>query len=134
MFGSPHTSNQFYLLRNCFSKFVYLKDMYIILKVTGKILLVSVLRICKFLNFTAVFTKKVKLFKVFIQFSAWESLFQSITIHSFWRTLLRGRLFEVRHLNWVRRLTWVRYFSSRVYMRKISYLREILFIPVSLHA
>ena len=50
---------------------VYLKDMYITLKGTGKILFVLVLRIlliCKFLNFTADFTKKVKLSKVCIQF------------------------------------------------------------------
>ena len=61
IFGSPHTSNRIYLLRNCFSNYVYLKDMYITLKGIGKILFVSVLRIlliCKFLNFTAAFTKK----------------------------------------------------------------------------
>ena len=67
IFGSPHTSNRIYLLRNCFSNYVYLKDMYITLKGIGKILFVSVLRIlliCKFLNFTAAFTKKDKLSKV----------------------------------------------------------------------
>ena len=61
LFGSLHTSNRIYLLRNCFSKYVYLKDMYLSLKGIGKILFVSVLRIlliCKFLNFTAAFTKK----------------------------------------------------------------------------
>ena len=62
IFGSPHTSNRTYLLRNCFSNYdLYLRDMYITLKGIGKILFVSVLRIlliCKFLNFTAAFTKK----------------------------------------------------------------------------
>ena len=69
MFGSPHTSNQIYLLWNflklCIDR--YLKDMYITLKGTGKTLFVSVLRtllICKFLNFPAAFTKKIKLSKV----------------------------------------------------------------------
>ena len=63
IFGSPHTSNRIYLLRNCFSNYVYLKDMYITLKGIGKILFVSVLRIlliCKTLNFTATFTNKIK--------------------------------------------------------------------------
>ena len=72
IFGSPHTSNRIYLLWNCFSNYVYLKDMYITLKGIGKILFVSVLRIlliCEFLNFTAAFTKKIKLSKVCIQFS-----------------------------------------------------------------
>ena len=46
IFGSPHTSNRIYLLRNFFSSYVYLKDMYITLKSIGKILFVSVLRIC----------------------------------------------------------------------------------------
>ena len=45
MFGSPHTSNRIYLLRNCFSNYVYLKDMYIALKTTGKNLFVLMLRI-----------------------------------------------------------------------------------------
>ena len=56
IFGSPYTSNRIYLLRNYFSNYVYLKDMYITSKSIGKILFVSVLRIlqiCKFLNFTA---------------------------------------------------------------------------------
>ena len=60
-FGSPHTSNRIYLLGNCFSTYIYLKDMYITLKGIGKTLFVSVLRILlisKFLNFTAAFTKK----------------------------------------------------------------------------
>ena len=76
IFGSPHTSNWIHSLRNCFSNYVYLKDMYITLKGIGKILFVSVLRIlliCKFRNFTAAFTKKIKLSKVCIQFSVWES-------------------------------------------------------------
>ena len=71
IFGSPHTSNRIYLLRNCFSNYVYLKDMYLSLKGIGKILFVSVLRIlliCKTLNFTAAFTKKIKVSKVCIQF------------------------------------------------------------------
>ena len=29
MFGSPHTINRIYLLWNCFSNYVYLKDIYI---------------------------------------------------------------------------------------------------------
>ena len=45
IFGSPHTSNWIYLLRNCFSNYVYLKDTYITLKGIGKTLFVSVLRI-----------------------------------------------------------------------------------------
>ena len=40
IFGSPHTSNRIYLLRNCFSNYLYLKDMYIALKGIGKILFV----------------------------------------------------------------------------------------------
>ena len=61
IFGSPHTRNRIYFLGNCFSNYVYLKDMYITLKGIGKILFVSVLRIlliCIFLDFTAAFTKK----------------------------------------------------------------------------
>ena len=61
IFGSPHTRNQIYLPQNCFSNYVYLKDMYIILKGFGKILLVSlliVLLICKFPSFRTAFTKK----------------------------------------------------------------------------
>ena len=52
IFGSPHTSNWIHSLRNCFSNYVYLKDMYITLKGIGKILFVSVLGIlliCRFL-------------------------------------------------------------------------------------
>ena len=74
IFGSPHTRNRIYLLQNCFPKYVYLKDVYITLKGKGigKILFISVLRIlliCKFLNFTAAFTEKIKPSKVYIQFS-----------------------------------------------------------------
>ena len=60
-FWFPHTSNWVYLLWNCFSNYVFLKDMYITSKGIGKISFVSVLRIlliCKFLNLTAVFTKR----------------------------------------------------------------------------
>ena len=68
MFGPPHTSNQFYLLQNCFTNYIYLKDMYITLTGIKKILFVPALRIlliCKFLNFVAVFTKnKNKLSRV----------------------------------------------------------------------
>ena len=66
IFGSAHRSNRIYLLWNCFSNYVYIKDMYITLKGIGKILFVSVLRIlliCKFLNFTAIFTKKNQTFQ-----------------------------------------------------------------------
>ena len=61
IFGSHHTNKRIYLLRYCFSNYVYLKDMYITLKGIGKILFASVLRtllICKFLDFTTVFIKK----------------------------------------------------------------------------
>ena len=61
IFGSPHTSNWIYLLRNCFSNYLYLNGMSITLKGIGKIMFVSVLQIlliCKFLNFTAAFTEK----------------------------------------------------------------------------
>ena len=40
LFGSLHTSNRIYLLRNYFSNYVYLKDMYMSLKGIGKILFV----------------------------------------------------------------------------------------------
>ena len=67
MFGSPHTSNGNYLLRNCFSNYVYLKDTYITLKGIWKILFRSVLRIlliCKFPNITAVmFTENFHFFQ-----------------------------------------------------------------------
>ena len=56
-----HTIQETYLLRDCFSSYVYLKDMYITLKGIGKILFVWMLRIlliCKILKFLAVFTKK----------------------------------------------------------------------------
>ena len=61
IFGSTYTSNWIYLLRNCFSNYIYLKDMHITWKGIEKILFVSVLRIfliCKFLNIMAAFTKK----------------------------------------------------------------------------
>ena len=55
IFGPSYTSNRIYLLRNYFSNYAYYqRDVH-------KKELVSVLRIlliCKFLNFTAVFTKK----------------------------------------------------------------------------
>ena len=69
LFGSLHT--YYYLLQNCFSNYVYLKDMYMSLKDIGKILFVSVLRIlliCETLNFMTAFTKKIKVSKVCIQF------------------------------------------------------------------
>ena len=61
VFVSPHASNRIYLLQNCSSNNIYLKDMYITLKGIGKSLFVSVLKMllkCKWLNFAAVFTKK----------------------------------------------------------------------------
>ena len=57
----PHTSNRIYLLQNCFSNYVYLKDMYITSKRIGNIQFTSMLRIlliCTFLSFAATFTKK----------------------------------------------------------------------------
>ena len=65
-FDSLNTSNRIYLLRIFFPNYAYLKDTYITLKGIGKTLFVSVLRIlriCKFLNFLA----------VFIQFPVWEN-------------------------------------------------------------
>ena len=61
IFDLAHASNRIYLLQNCFSNYVYLKDMYMTLKGIGKILFVlalKILLICKFLNSTAAFTKK----------------------------------------------------------------------------
>ena len=65
IFGSSHTRNRIYLLQKCFSNYVYLKDMYMTLEGTGKLLFASVLRnllICRFLNSAAIFSKKIKLF------------------------------------------------------------------------
>ena len=65
IFGSPHTSNQFYLLQNCFTNYIYLKDMYITLTGINVRVGVKNVLICKFLNFMAVFTKnKNKLSRV----------------------------------------------------------------------
>ena len=61
IFVSAHISNRIYLLRNCFSNYLYFKDKYINLKGTGRLLFVLMLKtliFCKFLNFTSVFTKK----------------------------------------------------------------------------
>ena len=91
IFGSTRTRNRIYLLRNSFSNYVYLKDIYITLKGIKKILFVSVLRtllIFKFLNFTAVFTKKrIRLSKICMQYSMSEVDFSlihptHINIHS----------------------------------------------------
>ena len=89
-FGLPQTSNRIYLLRNCFSSYIYLKDMYNTLKGIGKILFVSVLiilLICKFRDFTSVFTKKEINFPKFAYKSSFEHVNSSVTIHSFRRTL-----------------------------------------------
>ena len=92
LFGSLHTSNQIYLLWNCFSNYVYLKDMCVSLKGIGKILFVSLLRIlliCKTLNFTAAFIKKnLKFAKSAFNFPCEKVNFSlihrtHITIHSF---------------------------------------------------
>ena len=91
IFGSTRTRNRIYLLRNSFSNYVYLKDICITLKGIKKILFVSVLRtllIFKFLNFTAVFTKKrIRLSKICMQYSMSEVDFSlihptHINIHS----------------------------------------------------
>ena len=91
VFGSPHTCNWIYLVRNGFSNYVCLKDTYMTLKSIGKILFVSVLRIlliCKFLNFTAVFTKKLDFPKFAFSCPCEKGSFSlihqtHITIHSF---------------------------------------------------
>ena len=51
IFDSPHTSNRINLPRNCFSNYLYLKDMYITLKEIEKILFVLVLEFCSSVNF-----------------------------------------------------------------------------------
>ena len=91
IFASPHTSNRTQLVQNCFSNYVYLKDVYITLKGIGKILFVSMLRIliiCKFLNFTATFPKKLNFSKFAFNFPADKVNFSLIhrthsTIHNF---------------------------------------------------
>ena len=95
IFGSPHTSNRISLLRNFFSSYVYIKNVYITSKGIVKFLFVLVLRIfliCRFLYVTAVFTEKIKLSKFECNFPFEKvnfSLAHPIhTIHSFWRTLL----------------------------------------------
>ena len=96
-FGSSHTSNRIYVLRNCFPNYLYLKDMYITLKRIRKILFVSVLRIlliCKFVNFTTVLTnKKFKLSRFTCIFPSEKVNFSlinpiHITIYSSSRILL----------------------------------------------
>ena len=71
-----------FLQKCCFSCSVSLKKI-------GKIIFVLVLKIlliCKFLNFTVVFNKKIKLSKVYIQFSLWENWFQSNASNSYYHT------------------------------------------------
>ena len=74
--GSSHTSNQIYLLQNCFSNYLYLKDMCMTFKEIRKILFASVLRILFNLNFTAVFTKKeldlIEYIQLILPFIAFE--------------------------------------------------------------
>ena len=96
------SSNQIYLLRNCFSNHVHLKDKYITLKGTGKILFVSVLRIliiCISLNFTTVFTKKSLNFPEFAYRFPSETV---NTIHSFCRTLLSSQVLPVISKSYIR--------------------------------
>ena len=94
IFGSFQITgiNRIFLLRNCVSNYVYLKNMYITLKGIGKTLFVSVLRIfliCKFLNFTTAFTTKKLNFPEFaynfpcdkVNFNVIQSI--HITIRSF---------------------------------------------------
>ena len=72
-----------------FSNYVYLKDMFITLKRIEKIMFVLVSRILlisKFTNFPAVFTIKIKLSEVCMQLSVCESLFQSNTSKSHYRS------------------------------------------------
>ena len=77
--------------------------MYITLKGTEKILFVSVLTIlliCKSLNFTVTFTKKLKLSKFAFNFPCEKINFSLvhrnlITIHNFWRTLLSSWVLPV---------------------------------------
>ena len=66
-----HISDRIYLLRNCFSKYVYLKHKcsYITLKGIRKIVIVSVLRIlliCKFLKLTIIVAKEKLNFPKFV--------------------------------------------------------------------
>ena len=80
-FRFTHTSNRLYLLWNCFSNYVHLKDLYITLKGIGKVLLVSVSRIlliCNFLNFTAAVTKKINIKKFAYKFSCEKVNFSRI--------------------------------------------------------
>ena len=59
IFGSPHTINWIYLLPNCFSNYIYLKDIYITLKGIEKrylfVLVLRILLIRKFLSSTTTF-------------------------------------------------------------------------------
>ena len=62
IFDSCHISNRIYLLRNCSSNYVYLKNRYITLAGIGKIMFVSVFRIlliCKSLNLQPPSLKKL---------------------------------------------------------------------------
>ena len=75
-------------LRNGFSNYIYLKNMYITLKGIGKILFVSLLRIlliCKFLNFTAVFIKTKLTFSEFAYDSPCEKVNFSL-IHLYYHS------------------------------------------------
>ena len=91
----PHTSNRIYLLQNCFSNYVYLKDMYITSKRIGNIQFTSMLRIlliCTFLSFAATFTKK-NFSKFGCNFPLGKANFSlihstHIATYSFWRVLL----------------------------------------------
>ena len=81
IFGSPHKHNRVYLKWNWFSNYVYLKAMHITLNGIGKNLFIPVLRIwliCKFLNFTVIFTKKA------LQSTPWKvSIFGVILVRIF---------------------------------------------------
>ena len=84
-FGLLHTSNWIYLLWNCFSNYVYLKDMYLSLKGIGKILFVSVLRILLICKPSLI---KLKFPKFAFNFLCEKVIFSlinqtHITIHSF---------------------------------------------------
>ena len=120
-----------YLPRNRFSNYVYLNDMCMNLKGIGKILFVSVLRIliiCKTLNFTAVFTKKLKFPKFAFNFLCEKVNFTlthgtHITIHSFWRSLLSSQVLPVVSKSYIQTKSKTSDYSIFQFLRVHLYIR-----------